>query len=463
MFIKLLSNISAFKFWNRLNNLSISKISSKKLYIISFGILLITSLVCFLTFFPGGANLDTYYILYHDTDMSRQHPMAYCLYIRILKAVFLELGGYKLVIIINSFIQIILWCSVITYSTFWFLKRNHSKFWVLITVLFYSLMPIYSVYVITMLKDTFFAIFCILWIPMLIDIIDSKGEIIKKRFLYFIGLSLITSLLRSNAKIIVVSILLYLIIKFYKLYWKQLAFSIVIVLIVSSLPSAFMSYKGNPSWFQEKAGVLIQQIAAVVKESGEKAFSEEQLIFLNEIMPIETIKALYSPTNADFIKWDDSFNREYLNEHSTEFIKLWIRLLPGNFSTYVKAWLYDTYGFWSINLREIRYWTDFGEYSKQIFPTIIQDRLTSIYFRFLHFLNEGSLFWFTISISCVFLKNKKKYFVILLPILINFFTIFVSTPVASEYRYVLMVPFSLPIILNVLFEKEIASETDILI
>jgi hypothetical protein len=32
-------------------------------------------------------------------------------------------------------------------------------------------------------------------------------------------------------------------------------------------------------------------------------------------MPIETIKELYSSINADFIKWDKSFNRVYLNEH----------------------------------------------------------------------------------------------------------------------------------------------------
>ena len=452
--IEFLSNISDFKFWDKLDNLKISKVSSKRIYGFVFIILFLTSVICFLTFFPGAANLDTYYILYYDTDMSRQHPMAYCLYVRIIKAMFLELGGYQLVIIVNSIIQILLWCAVLTYCTIWFLKRNYSKFWIMVTMLFYSLTPIYSVYVITMLKDTFFAILCILWIPLLIDIIDSKGEVIKKRFLYFIALSLVTSLLRSNAKIIVAILLVYLLVKFYKCYWKQLTLSLILVIIISSLPGMFMSYKGNPSWFQEKAGVLIQQVAAVAQESGEEAFSKDELALLNELMPIETIQKVYSPMNADFIKWDENFNRVYLNEHSTEFIKMWLHLLPNNFSTYVKAWLNVTYGFWSVNLREVRYWTDFGEYAKQIFPTFIQNILTTIYSKLLHFLNEAALFWLSIAISCAFFKKKKKYFIVLVPILINYITIFLSTPVAAEYRYVLMVTFSLPIIINILFEKD---------
>ncbi len=47
----------------------------------------------------------------------------------------------------------------------------------------------------------------------------------------------------------------------------------------------------------------------------------------------------------------NSFNREYLESHKTEFFKLWARLLPPNRKEYCKAYLSQTLGYWMPGVR----------------------------------------------------------------------------------------------------------------
>lgn len=82
----------------------------------------------------------------------------------------------------------------------------------------------------------------------------------------------------------------------------------------------------------------------VVADNGD--ITEEQLEFINNMCPIEVIKEKYNPCIVDKIKWDESFNNEFLEENKAEFFKTWFQIFLKNPSSYDKAYLLNTIGFW---------------------------------------------------------------------------------------------------------------------
>ena len=96
--------------------------------------------------------------------------------------------------------------------------------------------------------------------------------------------------------------------------------------------------------FAEAASVPLQQIGYVLWEG--ETFSEEDMAFLEELMPIEKVKEVYQPGYTDPYKFDETFNDDFLNDHVGKFLGVWWNGCKIHFGSYVKAYLMQTVGYW---------------------------------------------------------------------------------------------------------------------
>lgn len=419
-----------------------------------------------LTFFPGTTTYDSIYMLVRDTDIAVLHPYAFCLLIRIIKTVVFALGGNaRTAMAVYTLFQVLVTAGIFAGCIAWMKAKRIPRFWIVLTVLYYGGLSVFSFYSVTFIKDSLFAAFCVLWVPLLYEVAACEGKFLQnwKNVCVYGFVMIATSLLRSNGIYVVLGISLVLILSFRK-YWKSFLIMTIVTYLISSLPGIYMTSKGNPPWFQEKVGVLIQQIGATVAETEGAALNEEQEAYLSQIMPIELIIQNYHPENVDYIKWSDDFNRVYLNETKGEFVKLWLELLPAHFGIYVNAWLKNTYGFWNTHQTDVRVHTkfdSFGQYTEYLSENgfdetqVLTDGMQSVAEKFytarIFFLSEGICFWILLLVFVLLLRQKRRLALVAIPSLMNYITLFISSPLSGEFRYILLFPYSLPIMVGLLF------------
>ena len=219
-------------------------------------------------------------------------------------------------------------------------------------------------------------------------------------------------------------------------------------------------------------GVPLAQIGAVLNDASAN-IAEKDLNTLNQLLPVEIWKENYRPSFADKIKFNNSFNVNWLNQNKVLFLKTWANILKTNFPIYVKAYICHTYGLWNIipyfsnvdytqsyftkinnNTKDDSYWGKFcsqnGLENKSIFPASINKQFQCFFesaFKVNLLMSPGIMFWCVLSCE-VMLITKKLFRMCLsfLPIILIWLTMMIATPASFIYRYSFYLILTLPII-----------------
>ncbi len=434
-----------------------SLISSKKILITSFISNIITGLLFILTYYPGSAMTDTFDILTSPIGVAHKNPLLYNLIVTIpFRLLNRMLHNMNLSFFIISIIQLIVISGLLSIIVTWFHKTfKHNKATIFL-ILYFTLLPIVANYNTAIGKDAIYNLILLSLIPILYNIIQSKGAWlnIRKNFILMIFIFTITTLMRNNGLYIIIFTLLVLILTYKKLYKKGLL-TLLIVVIINSLVGLFPGVK--EPLFQEKVGIPLQQIAYVNYVSGN--IDPKDLAYLNNILPLTELKNKYHPYYVDNIKWDPHFDGQYLNKTKEQFLKTWFNILPNNFESYVKSYLLVTYAtytpysfvddqsrFLGINKIDFNSFPDFKEmHAAPIFPTFIQKNLTSFYDQTVIYLNNGSCFLLLITLILYIIYRKKaNYLLITAPYLAIWLILMLATPLATALRYMSSYIYALP-------------------
>lgn len=270
----------------------------------------------------------------------------------------------------------------------WLNKKNIKLIPLLLVFSIYAFNPILNLCKIALLKDIPFSIVLVAWIPVLYDFAETNGKnLYSKKDFIFISILILLSLLRNNGFYVTAFILLVLFIfcLFKKIkVFKQIIYLSLIFLSVILLNICFEKINIE-HLFKETVGIPLQQIARTVVENGNIA--EDELDFINSVIPIDFIKSKYDPYTVDTLKWRGSpINNKFLNKNKIKFLKIWFDIFLKNPKIYLKAHLYNTYGFWSINNQKIKnrystiyvkdldtFFVENNIHIKSIFPPKIQN------------------------------------------------------------------------------------------
>lgn len=447
-------------------------------FIISFIIITISFIICFIIFYPGLLYVDEAVIIINGHASTYTHPVLFVLF---SQGCFSFSNNLEIGMVVYTIIQILITSLSFSYCIAWLSSKKVPKTILIIIALIYSVVPIFPIYSITTTKDIFFASFITMSIPIIYDIIKDKKISLSQYIVLCLLIFLIINFNNNGFLIIITMIPLILILKY-----KLMPILIILCTILISIIPRFFAYNEiNRNSFAMK----LQLVSSVIVY--EDNIDKEDLEFINNFFTIDKLKKVFNPTASDNIIWDSSFNSQYLNVHKKEFDNIFIKYLKKYPKTYINEYLINNNGFWNLSLGKLENFTfmytyfiseprvdnfiskyyklrkdGFLKLYKTKYNDLDSDNIEQLqriedklpikeYYKKFPMISFGWFAIISIFIAILtILKKDKKHLIIFIPIFTFYVSTLLSTPSAFQYRYILYIPFSLPIISIIPFIKE---------
>jgi len=362
-------------------------------------------------------------------------------------------------------------------------KAGVPNFFTLAVIAFFALSPVTQMFAVSMVKDSlwaaFFILFCLSFAKLIAHCYPGKPPktlVCKEGAMFIISAFFMCALRNNGIYIYIASIVLCLLVliinaKFrsQSIFCPAILFMIPCVLwylYTSPVFNALNVTRTNP---REAVNLPIQQMGRVI-DRHRAEFDEELKKIAQKWFVVEN--ANYYPFNADFAK--NAFNGQYLSEDPVGFVKDWLRLGMDFPKSYIAAALSNTLEFWYPKASAPGF-LEWDNYPEQTLPIEVSRR--PLLFGFLDkyyrnvayntklrdlvpvniFFTAGYSFAFLlIGIYIVIVKTGKDLLpmIALAPIFAQFCVMLLS-PYAS-IRYAWPFYLSLPIFLIVTFQGRIA-------
>lgn len=455
------------------------KIPVSKVFGVSYVVMVVFWIPVWLAHAPALMNSDTIDQIQQALGMrpvSNHHPAVHTLLIREIYRITCFLGIHDIEVSfgIMGVLQLLLMAAVCagaaTYVYYW--KRN--KYLLVLMIVFYGVVAYNAYYSITLWKDTLHAGITVVFLMLLhayFSTVDGKRKLLTA----ILGSGILFSLFRSNGMyaLLLWAVLLLVVVLSNGLRKKRVGLKKGVILLLAIGGALVISWimKGpvyaameiDEPVITEKLSIPLQQVACVVANNRELSAEETEMI--NRIAGIDGIKESYVDYISDPIKSliAMSGQRDYLEAHKGEYLKLWLLLGIKYPKDYLFAWINQTKGYWYPNTS---YWVYFG--------TLIENDLglagtPIISVNFTHWLDKwverykeiplyGSLWnlgvysWGMILLELYALYRKRwdDALLVALPICL-WGTLLISTPVYAEFRYLYAVILSMPLLVGLLY------------
>ena len=385
--------------------------------------------------------------------LSNHHPIAHTMFIKLFVMIGDLLGNPNYGVALYSFAQMIILDLVFSYLISYMIDKKVNKYIILLFVCFYSLMPVFGIYSVTMWKDILFgAAATLLMLQIYKFTVECEFRLLDKILLF---ISIIwTCLFRTNGLYAVIALDICFLF-FVKNKFKDFLLFMVIPTIISIIIiGPVYNFCGiRKTEFTESVGIPTKQIYGVLYEN--LPVDYQNIKFLNGLVDLDEALEIYSPF-GDHIKGLKSYSNEYLEMHKMEFFKVWISIGLEYPTKYIDIYLKSTYGYWypeaqgyiahkwiiADNNFELRSSNEFDRlklngYFEWFYNMPVLKYLTS----------DGFCFWVLLLILAITIINKSyiRVYSLLLPIFI-WGTLMIATPLAYQPRYSFALYCSLPLI-----------------
>lgn len=336
-----------------------------------------------------------------------------------------------------------------------------NKIYLLIMSIIFSLIPLNFNFAVTLLKDTLYSAFILLFTGIILEIINDIDffKNWKKCLLLFMAILLIT-LFRHNGIIVAILTMCVLMLK----YRKQKAIYIIFVawlvvyLLLTTIGFKILNVKEGSA--ANKYGPISHIMARLLNTDG-ITFSEQELEELSKYVDIEQLKNTYNPYNMDFSI--NSQNIENIKSDSSGYVKFATKKFIHYPKEVVKHYIHLTsflyspvpfYGSYTCGMFiESDLWVYQDTYSNlnenSKIPGLLEI-LKKIEFKY----QDGTLgictmrpaLYMYLSIIFIYIicriKKSKQIFLILLPSLFNTLSLVPAIPIAmTRYVYSTMLVF----------------------
>lgn len=379
--------------------------------------------------------------------------------------------------------NIIIIFQILVYSVIWgyfckLLKENNKKNLILIigTIIISSL-PIIAIYSITLWKDVLYSYYL-----FLVAVLFYKEIIGKSNFFDYILIGFLLSMVfsyRHNG--IIVAILLLIIYMIYLIkkktnYKKIISFCltfVAIILLISIPKNHYLSLSNKQTKNEVKLSTIdsymLWQTGAYIKSNSIK--SDDDLKFLNNIIPIKTWKKIYNPYIINGTSNCKEFDKKFLSKNIEKFRKIYFKNIKENplilMEHYVKS---DSMLLSPVMLKKgYLYIFDFSEWVPCGFDSKTNSKLPFVKKIYNYSLNISirkpldvlyrPAIWLYLGIIITFILSKKVYgkkiWMFIMPMLCNTLSL-LPINLAQDLRYVyinFLVTFALLMILIINYDK----------
>lgn len=439
----------------------------------------------FLHEFPGVMTPDSinqYAQVIGVYELSNHHSIVHTALIGVFYNIGLTLtGNAHLGLALYTLAQMLFMALVAGYVVRTMQKADIITPVIVMAVLFYALIPYHGIFAVTIWKDVPFAGCFTLFSAALMRFLlrgsaaAASGRAPKLHLGEYFTLALpyvfsgiMLCLLRTNGWYAFLASLPFILLAYRKGWRTMLPIHAAILLIVLFVKYPVMQvYDIKQADFVESLSVPVQQIARVVAQG--ESMSESQIVFVENIMDVAKTAAVYQPDVSDGIKnLIRADGIDYLETHKSDFFKNWFFIGLSHPKTYFDAFVAQTVGFWypdvsyQVGLADGIYPNDFGLCWQPVLGGTAVIKIREILFK-LHDLiplygmlwSIGFMLWMLIFAIALGIRNERSANALIgLPMLLLMFTLIISTPVATEFRYAYALFFGMPIFLTAPFVHE---------
>ena len=412
-------------------------------------IVAINLIVLFLCKYPGNITEDSIWQIEQTLtgEYSNHHPFYHTMIIKGLTGIGMALfHNLNAAVAFYSTVQILFMAMCFAFAVLTVYRAGAPKNACILLTAFFALMPYHIMYSMSMWKDVIFGGMVLLFTLFLYRCLSSN----EKTKLHLICLALTglgVCLLRSNGLFAFVgtTIVFVIIWKFRK---KKILFTMIVVIVLSFVckhPVLNALQVTQPD-FVESLSIPEQQLARDLVENDD--FTKEELALIDHVADADRIEEVYKPWLSnpvkDLVRYEG--NQQFLSDHKIEFARLYLSRSLKHPCTYIKAWIDQTRGYWNSGYP---YWVtadivlenDYGiervtesDFINQCVNAYIACFVEIPMLQFL--ISIGVFVWLTLFVLFLsMVRRDKTMFMLTIPLLMIVFTLLISTPVYSEFRY----------------------------
>jgi len=215
--------------------------------------------------FFGIDNKYSYYVNLIDKNqiITNHHPYLHTILLGTCIKIGMRMNNVNLGFFIFTSLQVLLFLLTMSYSIYYLKKNNINYKYRFILLLIYSLVPLFPFYAITLVKDSIYSCFFLLYIIILHSII--KNELNTKNMVQIVIISILLFLFRNNGFYIFLLSFPFLLIK----NKKKFNYIIVILIVFFSYEAynkvILPSLKVTPTSIRETLSIPFQQTARYIK------------------------------------------------------------------------------------------------------------------------------------------------------------------------------------------------------
>lgn len=453
-----------------------------------FGIIAgLAMLVCWapywMVYFPGIVGRDSWSSIIQGSGfaaLSNHHPVLFTLWVGWCIDIAEWFGaGTTVAVAIFSVSQAVVFAAALGTCVGW-LRVRVGRWGAVAAAAYFALDPGIALWSITMHKDTLF----VAWVALLVVLLAETA----RRGLPFLarpwplvalaGLLLAVSFSRNNGPYLALAVLLAvgaLVLCRALLRGRRLGRTWLVPVVALAAVATTLAIQGPgyrqwgviPSSRAESAGLQLHQIGWAVRYG---SITSEQAATVEKMIPVARLREVYSPTIVDSVKFDPSFNKQWLNDHPEEFQQLWLGLMQTNPEAYAKAWYALSGGYLDVDRELFRLdpGTKRGQgymvsvidqdllgprLGEQDLPARLPPMLAQVITAPLLVASYVPAVWFWSSVlacGAALLRRRATALLPYVPHVALMATLLIASPL-TDYRYVAAFHVGLPVLVSVLW------------
>lgn len=405
-------------------------------------------------------------LLDNNVFLTNHHPVFHTM----ILGYSLKLGRFLLNdnfgLFIYSLTQLLFLAFTLSLTIKYLNENNVNKKIVFIVLLLYCFIPMFPLYAMSGVKDTYYTCFIILYVMKLDKIIRSKQEKLSYKEMIQLLLIMFAVCLFRNNGIYVLILSFPLILIYSKKYFQTLLVIFIGVLAFYGTYTKVLlpSLKITDGSIRETLSIPFQQTARYVKYYN-KDLSKNDIKVIDKVLGYETLAKRYNPTISDPVK--NEFNKYTTKKELLAYLKVWFKCFFKHPLEYIEATLNNIYGYFSPQSTN---WYIYYKYDTRI----TEDKLVNYHFNNLSSLrlilssfaqgfpyipfiglisNIGFNTWLLLGLTTYSIfKKKKEYLIVLSPLLISLL-ICVASPVNTYFRYAMPFIFIMPFIFTLIVTR----------